>query len=162
PTFYTSPNLKDWTKTSHVAFGFECPDIYELPIDGDAAKRKWVLQDASGSYLLGAFDGAVFTPDSLTPLKMNTSSDFYAGQTFHRRTFPDDRVVQVAWIRGGAATAPWNQALTFPAEVRLRTFPEGVRVARRPVAELATLRGAPRHLGAAAVPAQVNALATLS
>jgi fructan beta-fructosidase len=161
-TFYTSPNLKDWTKAGHVAFGFECPDIYELPVDGDAAKRKWVLQDASGAYLLGAFDGQTFTPDSMTALKMNTSSDFYAGQTFHRRTFPDERVVQVAWIRGGAATAPWNQALTFPVEVRLRTFPEGVRVARRPIAELQALRGAAHHVAAATVAAGTNALAGLS
>ncbi len=159
---YTSPDLKTWKKTSHVPFGFECPDLYELPIDGDATKRKWVLQDAGGGYLTGAFDGQTFTPDSLTPLRMNLSTDFYAGQTFYRRTFPGDRVVQIAWIRGASATAPWNQALTFPTEVRLRTFPEGVRVARRPVAELASLRGKPQHLDAASVPALVNALATLS
>jgi fructan beta-fructosidase len=161
-TFYTSPNLKDWTKAGHVAFGFECPDIYELPVDGDAAKRKWVLQDASGAYLLGAFDGAAFTPDSMTAQKMNMSGDFYAGQTFYRRTFPGDRVVQVAWIRGGAPTAPWNQALTFPAEVRLRAFPEGVRVARRPIAELQGLRGTAQHVAAATVAAGTNALAGLS
>jgi sucrose-6-phosphate hydrolase SacC (GH32 family) len=161
-TIYTSPNLKDWKKTGNVAFGFECPDAYELPVDGDAAKRKWVLQDASGAYLLGTFNGETFSPDSPTPQRMNASSDFYASQTFYRRTFPDDRVVQIGWIRGSSATAPWNQALTFPTEVRLRTFPQGVRVARTPIAEIASLRGTPQHLGAAVVAAQVNALATLS
>jgi sucrose-6-phosphate hydrolase SacC (GH32 family) len=161
-TIYTSPNLKDWKKTGNVAFGFECPDAYELPVDGDAAKRKWVLQDASGAYLLGSFNGETFSPDSLTPQRMNASTDFYASQTFYRRTFTDDRVVQIGWIRGGSATAPWNQALTFPTEVRLRTFPEGVRVARTPIAEIASLRGTPQHLGAAVVAAQVNALASLS
>jgi fructan beta-fructosidase len=160
--FYTSPDLKNWTKTSHVNFGFECPDIYELPIDGDAAKKKWVLQDASGAYILGQFDGATFTPDSLASQKMDLGTDFYAAQTFYRQTFPDARLVQIPWLRGmDGTTAPFNQTLGFPLEVKLTTVPEGVRVTRLPISEITTLYGASQHLGPSSVPAGTNPFAAI-
>jgi sucrose-6-phosphate hydrolase SacC (GH32 family) len=145
---YTSPDLKNWTKTSHVDFGFECPDMYELPLDGDVNRTKWVLQDASGSYLLGQFDGTTFVPDSLASHKMDVGPNFYAAQTFYRRTFPDTRVIQMPWMTGmDGATAPFNQSVGFPAELKLVTLPEGVRVTRVPIAEIATLYGASQHVG---------------
>ena len=60
--FLTSPNLKDWTRMSHTDGFFECPDFFELPVDGDAANRKWVLTAASSEYMVGTFDGTTFTP----------------------------------------------------------------------------------------------------
>lgn len=77
---YTSINLKDWTRTS--TFGpagsaanniWEVPDLFELPVDGDAARTRWVLVisvnhgslwGGSGvQYFIGDFDGARFTQD---------------------------------------------------------------------------------------------------
>jgi sucrose-6-phosphate hydrolase SacC (GH32 family) len=160
--FYTSTDLKNWSKVSHVDFGFECPDIYELPIDGVTANSKWVLQDASGAYLLGSFDGTTYTPDSLTARQLDTSGVFYASQTFSRKTFPDERVVQMPWLRGmNGATAPWNQAIGFPLEVKLKTFPDGVRVARTPIKEIETLYTDTKHFGAAAVAQGTNPFAAL-
>jgi fructan beta-fructosidase len=151
-SFYTSADLKHWTKQSHVDFGFECPDIYELPVDGAANETKWVLQDASGAYLLGSFDGTKYTPDSLDAEHMDTSGVFYAAQTFYRNNFPDQRVVQMPWLRGmNGATAPFNQAIGFPLQVQLKTFPNGVRVARTPVAEIAKLYTASQHFDAQTV-----------
>jgi fructan beta-fructosidase len=157
---YTSPDLKNWTRTSHVAFGFECPDMYELPVDGDAARTKWVLQDASGSYLLGQFDGATFTPDSLSARKMDVGPNFYAAQTFYRQNFPDTRVIQMPWMTGmDGATAPFNQSIGVPAELKLVTFADGVHVTRTPISEIATLYGASQHLGPMQVASGVNLLA---
>ncbi len=34
--FYTSTNLKDWTEQSHLPGYFECTELFELPVDGDA------------------------------------------------------------------------------------------------------------------------------
>jgi sucrose-6-phosphate hydrolase SacC (GH32 family) len=159
-SFYTSPDLRNWTKVSHIDFGFECPDFYELPIDGNAGNTRWVLQDASGAYLLGTFNGATFTPDGSGPHKMDINPQFYAAQTFYRQNFPDSRVVQMAWIRGlDGATAPWNQSISFPVELRLATRPEGVRLTRTPIAELASLYGTTRHWGAQRVAAGANPLA---
>ena len=47
--FHTSPDLKEWTPASVVEGGtagkdgylFECPDLFELPVDGDPKTRKW-------------------------------------------------------------------------------------------------------------------------
>jgi sucrose-6-phosphate hydrolase SacC (GH32 family) len=159
-SFYTSPDLKTWTKASHIDFGFECPDIYELPVDGVATNKKWVLQDASGTYMLGQFDGTTFTPDSTATKKMDVGPNFYASQTFYRETFPDTRVIQMAWMTGmDAATAPFNQSLTFPVELKLVTFADGIHVTRSPISEIASLYGQSQHLGATSVPMGNNALA---
>lgn len=161
-TFYTSSDLKAWNEVSNIDFGFECPDIYELPIDGVAANSKWVLQDAAGSYLLGSFDGTTFTPDSSTIRKMDMSSVFYASQTFYRKSFPDQRVVQMPWLRGMmGATAPFNQAIGFPVHVQLKTFPDGVRVARTPIDEIEKLYTDSKSFAAQVVFAGDNPFAAL-
>jgi len=77
---FSSKNLRDWTYMS--AFGpanavggiWECPDLFELPVDGDASKRKWVMNIninpgsvAGGSgahYFVGKFDGTQFVADA--------------------------------------------------------------------------------------------------
>ena len=55
--FYTSPDLKAWTFQSRIAGFFECPDVLEL-------SGKWVLTAASSDYMVGAFDGKKFTPET--------------------------------------------------------------------------------------------------
>ncbi len=149
-TFYTSPDLKNWTKVSNYSFGFECPDFFELPVDGGATK-KWVLQDASGKYHIGDFNGTVFTPtDTDGPYKMDLGPDFYAAQTFYRPTFPDNRLVQLAWLdawNGGTETSPWRKEFTFPAELKLVTTAAGIRVARYPISEISTLYSSTKNWG---------------
>lgn len=147
-TFYTSSNLKNWTKVSNFNWGYECPDFYQLPVDGDTGNQKWVLQDASGNYYLGQFNGTTFTPDTGGPYKMDQGPDFYAAQTFYRVTFPDSRLIQMAWMdnwNGGLNTSPWSRDATFPAELKLKTFPEGIRIARTPIAQISNLYGTTQH-----------------
>ena len=146
--FYNSPDLKNWTQTGAFKFGDECPDIFELPVDGGPTK-KWVLHDGGGHYHLGSFDGATFTPDSGGPYKIdsNPERNFYASQSFFRKNFPDKRVVQMAWSFGKVETKPWTHNATFPCELKLKTFPEGVRMTRNPIAEIARLYGNSRHWG---------------
>src|SRR5438477_3775153 len=92
--------------------------------------------------------------------KMDARPSFYAAQTFYRRTFPDERLIQMPWLRGlDGATAPFNQTIGFPVEVRLATFPEGVRVARLPIAEISTLYAAPQHFAATTLAANTNLFA---
>ena len=82
--FYGSPNLKDWTLLSKFgpagATGgvWECPDLFELPVQGTQEKR-WVLAvninpgsiagGSGGQYFVGQFDGKQFTPDAGSVLK---------------------------------------------------------------------------------------------
>ena len=157
--FYNSPDLKTWTETSAFKFGDECPDIFELPVN-DGATKKWVLHDGGGRYHLGSFDGAAFTPDVGGPWKIdaNPERNYYASQSFFRKNFPDNRVIQMAWSFGKVATAPWTHNATFPCEFKLKTFPEGVRITRNPISEIARLYDSSQHWGAQTLAAGSNLL----
>ncbi len=136
--FFTSPNLKEWTHASTIDGFFECPDIFELPLDGDAAKKKWVLTAASSDYMIGAFDGQKFTPET-GKLKGNFGRGFYAAQTFDHE--PKGRRIQIGWLQAPSPGMPFNQCMSLPMELTLRTTAEGPRLARAPVEELKQLRG---------------------
>jgi fructan beta-fructosidase len=148
-TFYTSPDLKVWTKTGNFAWGQLVPDLYELSVDGDPSRTKWVLQDASGAYFLGQFDGQSFSPDPGGPYAMDVGPDFYAARASFRTTFPGSKAVQIGWIRNsGVPTAPSRGDATFPVDLKLKTFPEGVRLTRTPIDDIAKIYGNTRHWAA--------------
>jgi levanase/fructan beta-fructosidase len=140
-TFYGSPDLTAWKQLSNINFGFECPDIYELPLDGDPRRMKWVLQDANGTYVVGAFDGTTFTPEQ-EPLVMDVGPDFYAAQSFFRPNLPTNKVIQIAWNdhwNGGINETPWKRNATFPVEVGLITHNGKMRITRTPVSTIKNL-----------------------
>jgi fructan beta-fructosidase len=157
--FLTSPNLKDWTVRSRVDGFYECPDIFELPVDGDLSKRKWVLTAASSEYVLGAFDGARFTPE--TPkLKGHFGRGFYAAQTFSDIPGRDGRRIQIGWLQAPSPGMPFNQAMSLPVELELRSTAEGPRIARAPVKELTALRARSHSVGPVTLkPGDLNPLA---
>jgi levanase/fructan beta-fructosidase len=158
-TFYTSPDLKTWTKTGNFPWGQLVPDLYELAVDGDAGRTKWVLQDASGAYFIGQFDGQSFAPDPGGPYAMDVGPDFYAARTSFRPTFPGSRPVQIGWIRNsGVPTAPSRGDATFPAELKLKTFPEGIRLTRTPIDDIAKIYGRTRHWDATTLATGKNLL----
>ncbi len=136
--FHTSPDLKSWTFASRVDGFYECPDLFELPVEGSPDQSRWVLSAADGAYLLGRFDGRDFRPDSPAKYKL-WHGDYYAAQTYSDT--PGGRRVQVGWAREVAMPGmPFNQQMTLPHELTLRPTPDGLRLAARPVPELATLR----------------------
>ncbi len=79
--FFSTPDFHQWTYRSGIAGFYECPDLFELPVDGDTNNMMWELNDGSAGYMLGQFNGAVFTP-STAKLPGNSGSGFYASQTF--------------------------------------------------------------------------------
>jgi fructan beta-fructosidase len=137
--FHTSPDLRTWTSTSRIDGFFECPDLFELPVDGDPDRRLWVLHAADGRYLLGQFDGRAFLPESSEKQTL-WHGDFYAAQGY--ANVPDGRRIQIGWGRGIEFPGmPFNQQMTVPCELTLRSTDDGVRLFANPVRELATLRG---------------------
>ena len=48
---FASPDLKRWSRLCDVPVpgGSECPDFFPLPVDGDAAKTKWVFWSANNT-----------------------------------------------------------------------------------------------------------------
>jgi levanase/fructan beta-fructosidase len=98
-----------------------------------------VVVDGSGDYVAGRFDGTRFEAE--TPrLKGDWGPNFYATMTFDGLPAADGRRIQMAWMRGGEyPDMPFNQQITFPCELTLRTFPDGVRMCRYPIREIERL-----------------------
>lgn len=135
-SFYTSPNLKDWTFQSRIEGFFECPEFFELLIDGDSKNSRWVLYAADAKYVLGRFDGKTFTPEHEGKRQVHWG-DYYASQTFDNA--PDGRRIQIGWGRISLDRMPFNQMMTFPCRLTLRTTDDGVRMFAEPVKEIELL-----------------------
>ena len=138
--FYTSADLKAWEYQSRIDGYFECPEIFELAVDGDKQNTRWVVYGGSGDYAIGRFDGKTFTPES-DKLRFSFGNCFYASQTFSNVAPEDGRRIQIAWGRIGHPDMPFNQMMDFPVELTLRTTDEGVRMFAEPVREIELLHG---------------------
>jgi levanase/fructan beta-fructosidase len=117
--------------------------MFELPIEGGAGERKWVVIDGNGDYITGAFDGTRFTPET-EKKKGDYGRNFYATMTFENMPASDPRRIQMAWMRGWddyPKDMPFNQQASFPCELTLRRLSTGLTLCRTPIAEIATLRG---------------------
>jgi len=142
--FFTSPDLKEWKLASitpgdrpGAGFLFECPDFFELPIEGRADLKKWVLMAANSDYGIGDFDGKRFWPDAMR-LTGQKGKGFYAAQSFS--DVPDGRRILIGWWRTETKGMPFNQSMTVPLELGLMQTDEGPRLTYSPVQELKKLR----------------------
>lgn len=136
-SIYTSANLKQWQYESHTTGFWECPELFELPVDGDPGHSKWVMYGASGTYMLGSFDGKMFTPEH--GKFQYTTGAIYAAQTY--TDAPDGRRIQVGWGRISHPGMPFNGMMLLPTELSLRTTKNGVRLFSNPIAEVDLLTG---------------------
>ena len=144
--FFTSPNLRDWTLASITEgdapgkpYLYECPDFFELPVDGDGSRKKWVLLGANSDYAVGTFDGIRFKPEQ-TKLPGHRGRGFYAPQTFSDIPEKDGRRIQIGWFQTETKGMPFNQSMTVPLELKLVSTPDGPRMTFTPVKELEALR----------------------
>jgi fructan beta-fructosidase len=172
-SFYASPDLKQWTHLSDfgpaAAVGgiWECPDLFELPVDGDPKKTRWVLivnlnpgSVAGGSgtqYFVGHFDGTRFTAESPdSALWADYGKDFYAAVSWTGVPREDGRRIWLGWMNNwqyaqDIPTSPWRSAQSVPRTLALRTTSRGIRMVQQPVRELQPLRGPRRTLAAQAI-----------
>jgi fructan beta-fructosidase len=174
--FYASSDLKSWRHLSDFgpagATGgdWECPDFYELPVDGDPKNTRWVLKIglnpghiAGGSgeqYFIGRFDGERFTNDNPPDrtLWLDYGRDCYCEFTFNNAPDPA-KPPAIAWMNnwqyaGKIPTSPWRGQMTFPRTLALRSTPGGIRLTQSPAPALESLRADPvsiRNAGVAAV-----------
>jgi sucrose-6-phosphate hydrolase SacC (GH32 family) len=79
--FLVSPDLRHWTSQSWIGGYYECPDLFELPVEGRDGETRWVLLGADSDYQLGAFDGATFVPET-EKLRGDWGPNYYASQTY--------------------------------------------------------------------------------
>ena len=128
---FSSPDLKTWTQTQTLTLpgSGECPDFFSIPVAG-TKEHRWVFMSANDHYLVGAFDGKTFAPE--TPLlRGDAGASFYAAQTFSDIPARDGRRVQIAWMRGGDYPGmPFTQQMSFPCTLTLHSTPDGPRLYR--------------------------------
>ena len=134
---YSSTNLTEWTRESNVPGYYECAELFELPVDGNPANKKWVIYAADAQYAIGTFDGKTFTPEHEGKHRVHCGA-YYASQCFSHS--PDGRVVQIGWARINMPDMPFNQTFTVPANLTLRTTEDGIRLFVTPIKELEQLR----------------------
>jgi len=138
-SFYTSTDLKSWTWKSHFKGLRECPDFFELAIDGDANRKKWILHGGSSSYFIGSFDGEEFTAESpklryAEGKNLHGDDTLYAAQSFVEMR--DGRRVQMAWGRVELEGMPFNQMILFPTELTLKSTKDGLALRATPINDI--------------------------
>ena len=155
---WKSTNLLDWEIIGDIPNkAAECIDMYAVPVDGDPENMRWIISDAGAHYEIGEFDGKTWKGYGAMDadnrrLKFDYGDAWYAAQAFNQG--PDGRVVHVGWLRAKQpgyrpfleANMPFNQQMSFPIEITLKTTPNGIEMFRNPVQEIEKLYAITRNL----------------
>lgn len=137
-SIYTSSDLKQWTYQSGVAGFFECPELFEIEVEGKTGVKKWIMYDANGKYVVGDFNGKEFTVEQTFTKYEYGGGVFYASQMFNNA--PDGRLIQQGWGRDIFFPGmPFNQVMLFPTDLTLKITPHGYRLCPRPIREIESL-----------------------
>ena len=139
---FASSDLKQWKRVGDIKIPgcSECPDIFQLPVDGDPANTKWVFWGANGSYVLGTFDGTDFKEEGKA-IRLFAGGTAYASQSFSDIPQSDGRRIQISWLTGAIPGMPFNQQMGFPVELTLRTTDDGIWMFALPVKEIEIIHG---------------------
>ncbi|MGO9204384.1 MAG: LamG-like jellyroll fold domain-containing protein [Limisphaerales bacterium] len=137
---FTSTNLLRWTEQKEsIPDSFECPDMFQLAVDGDPRRLKWVLVRGNGKYSVGDFDGSRFTPET-DQAPCDFGPNFYATQSWGDIAGQPGRRIQIAWMRGGRyPDMPFSQQMTFPCDLTLRALDRSMHLFRKPAREIELL-----------------------
>ncbi|MFC9334248.1 glycoside hydrolase family 32 protein [Arthrobacter sp. NPDC057009] len=169
---YKSENLKDWELLS--TFGpanatggvWECPDLFQLPVDGDPENLKWVLtvnlnpggpnNGSAGQYFIGDFDGTTFTSTSTVteglqdPARLGDyqwldwGRDYYAAVSFSDA--PDNHRLMIAWMNNWEyanqiPTTPWRSPMSLAREITLKSSNGKLRLVQQPAGDWTAMAG---------------------
>lgn len=161
--FFGSSDLKEWKFLSDfeaedsTAGKWNSAEFFELAVDGDQQKTRWVLvvntepEPDSGKfgpeYFTGDFDGQRFTIDGSqnSLARVDGGSDFFAPLTFSNVPNSDNRRIWLGWMNNwkyaeNIPTKPWKGAMSIPREVKLQTIDENIKLIQTPAVELRELR----------------------
>jgi fructan beta-fructosidase len=159
-SFYASANLKEWNWMSN--FGpkgdtsgvWECPDLMQVPVEGDNGKNKWVLftsQNSTMQYFVGEFDGIRFLEDrpSNQIHKQDYGTDYYAAVAYHNTT--DKQPISIGWVNNweyanSIPTKPWKSAMSLPRKLSVKKQEGDWVLVQEPIAGLQLLRGAEQKI----------------
>ncbi|MCS2763847.1 DUF4980 domain-containing protein [Bacteroides ovatus] len=157
---FSSSNLKDWYFESSFGEGqgahggvWECPDLFELPVDG-TNEKKWVLLcnlnpggpfgGSATQYFVGTFNGKEFVNESPSKTKwMDWGKDHYATVTWSDA--PDNRRIAIAWMSNwqyanDVPTFQYRSPNSVPRDLSLFTVDGETYLQSAPSPELLKLR----------------------
>lgn len=165
--FYKSKNLKKWEYVSAFGNGmgqqpcqYECPDFFQLPVNGDPNNMKWVMimninpgclfGGSATEYFVGDFDGKKFTcADAHEAKWMDYGKDHYATVTFSNT---GNRVLAMTWMSNWqyADLTPFKQnrgANGLPRELKLFELDNKYYIQEGVAPEVMALRKETKELG---------------
>lgn len=156
-SFYSSPNLIDWTFESDFGVSngdhggvWECPDLFPLNYNNNTY---WALlvsinpgapNGGSGTqYFIGDFDGKIFTTQQTDTLWLDYGTDNYAGVTWANE--PEDRTLFLGWMGNWdyaqiVPTENWRSAMTLPRELSIFADNQDLKLKSKPIDNLQSLR----------------------
>ena len=169
--FYKSKNLKKWDYVSAFGNGlgqqpcqYECPDFFQLPVNGDEKNKKWVMTmninpgcwfgGSATEYFVGDFDGKNFTcPDANDVKWLDWGKDHYATVTFSNT---GNRVLAITWMSNWqyANLTPFKQnrgANGLPRELKLYEKNGKYYISEDVAPEALALRKSTKELGSQTV-----------
>lgn len=160
-TFYSSPDLKNWTKESDLGHDFgahggvwECPDLLPFELNG---KTYWVLLvsinpggpngGSATQYFTGEFDGTTFKPLDTEVRWIDYGTDNYAGVTFFNT---GKRTLLMGWMSNwqyaqDVPTEAFRSAMTLPREMGLEKVNGKFYLTSKPAKEVETLWEKPQN-----------------
>lgn len=150
--FLNSKDLKDWTIGSELPGWFECPEFFPIK-SALTGETLWLLYgcyrspkdapkpfNSNSAYVLGKFDGKVFTPIT-EPRHAHLGPNYYAALLFDNA--PDDRRIMMGWTRNTSFPGePFNQSASLPLELKLKAFGGADTLIFEPAKEVEALRAA--------------------
>lgn len=160
---YNSADLKAWELVSE--FGedqgthegvWECPDLFELPID-DSGEKKWMMIVSLGNgnpnggsgtmYFVGDFDGKTFTNENPKEevLWLEYGRDNYAGVSWSDVPESDGRRIFMGWMSNWryaqvVPTYAWRSAMTLARELTFTDYKGKTVLKTTPVVENEAMR----------------------
>lgn len=181
--FYSSADLKSWKFESSFSNCngahngvWECPDLFELPVNGNKNEKRWVLlcsifpnspMGSATQYFVGSFDGKKFVNNSSPNVIkwMDYGKDFYATSTWDN--LPDGRCVAIAWMSNVAyandvPTKYFRGINSLPRQLSLNRSDYDIYLASVPCQELNLLRNQRKILNPFIVSSECNIPSILS
>ncbi|WP_409293937.1 glycoside hydrolase family 32 protein [Peribacillus sp. SCS-26] len=162
---YTSTNLREWEFASEFGNGegshdgvWECPDLFQLPVDGDEKDQRWIMIVSIGDhpafeegsrtqYFIGDFDGKHFISEcpQKKALWLDNGRDNYAGVSWSDIPVENGRRIYIGWMSNWryanqVPTREWRSAMTLPRELFLTRESDGLCLRQLPVSEISTIR----------------------
>jgi fructan beta-fructosidase len=164
---FSSTDLKHWEKLSDFKLpgDAECPNFFQMPLDGNTKDQRWIFFGATGVYTVGHFNGREFTTKT-QPRHLQNGNLWYASQVYSDIPAGDGRCILIPWGRLPDGEIfrgmKFNQMMGLPVELTLSSSVSGPVLAVNPVEELKTLRSKTHDIHPNLLTGDVNPLADIN